>query len=356
MSGDDRWEVGAAYPLLLPNGEGLVEPAGESRLFGSGRQAVRALLEFGRREYGWTAVHVPAYYSPSVVPHIADLLPVRRYDSGPLGPFPQPRAGPSDVVIAVSYFGAPPVLPATAAALVVDVTHDPTAPWLDRLRADYLFASLHKTLPLPDGGLLWSGGGRPLPATVPPTDRHLATVSRILAAMCLKAAYLTGAPVRKEQYLPLYTAGLAELGASTVSGISDFSREALRILPAALLRRRRIENAEELALGLPDLAGVRVHVRTFGVVLEFDSAGRRDAVRQGLLGRSVYPAVLWELSPQDVPPHQLDLSRRLLHLHTDARWSRDDMRRVAAIVRELCERSSDCPTRLAPAGSEAARL
>ena len=94
MSGGDRWEVGAAYPLLLPHGEGLVEPAGQSRLFGSGRQAVRALLEFGRREYGWAAVHVPAYYSPSVVPHIADLLPVRRYDSGPLGPPPGRRRAP----------------------------------------------------------------------------------------------------------------------------------------------------------------------------------------------------------------------------------------------------------------------
>jgi hypothetical protein len=353
MSEGDRWEVGASYPLLLPHGDGLLEPAGESRLFGSGRQAVRALLEFGRREYGWTAVHVPAYYSPSVVPHIADLLPVRRYDSGPLGPLPRPRAEPSDVVIAASYFGEPPVLPATAATLVVDVTHDPIAPWLDQVRADYFFASLHKTLPLPDGGLLWSGRGRPLPATAPPTDRHLATVSRILAAMCLKAAYLNGSPLRKEQYLPLYAAGAAELGLTTVSGISDFSREALRILPAALLRRRRIDNAAELASGLPDLAGVRVHVRTFGVVLEFDCAQRRDAVRQGLIRRSVYPAVLWELSPQDVPPHQLDLSRRLLHLHTDARWSGDDMHRVAEIVRELC---SDRPPRPVPAEPESARL
>ena len=98
---------------------------------------------------------------------------------------------------------------------------------------------------------------------------------------------------------------------------------------------------------------MRVHVRTFGVVLEFDCPERRDAVRHGLIRRSVYPAVLWELSPQDVPPHQLDLSRRLLHLHTDARWSSEDMHRVAEIVHELCERAVARPPRPEP---KAARL
>jgi len=343
MSGDDRWEFGSAFPLILPRGLGRAEPLEQARYFGSGRHALRALVEFGRRERGWQAVHIPAYYSPAVVQSIADLLPVRRYDSGPVGPHPRPDAGPADAVITVSYFGEPPVLPSTPATLIIDVTHDPVAPWLDPARADYVFASLHKTLPLPDGGMLWSGNGHPLPPAVPPTDAHLATVSQILSAMCLKAAYLDGAPLRKEQYRALYAAGDAGLCSTAVSGISDFSREALRVLPAEELRRRRMTNAAELALNLRELAGVVVHARSFGVVLEFDTTQRREAIRRDLIARSVYPAVLWSLNPEDAPPHQLDFSRRMLHLHADLRWSGSDLRRVAAIVRELCHRYPSPP-------------
>ena len=338
MKSGDRWEVGSGFPLLLPYGDRRVEPTEEARLFGSGRQALRALLEFGRRTHGWTAIHVPTYYSPSVVQSIIDLLPVRRYDTGPMGPHAQPEAGPTEVVLAVSYFGEAPALPANPATLIIDATHDPVAPWLEPSRADYVFAALHKTLPLPDGGLLWSGNSHPLPPTVPPTESHLATVSRILAAMFLKAAYLDGAPLRKDDYLRLYAAGDAGLRSITVSGISDASRHALDVLPATHLRRHRIANAAELASGLgDDLPGVVVHTHTFGVVLEFDSAERRESVRHGLIARSIYPAVLWNLPSEGTPPHQLDFSRRMLHLHTDFRWNRSDMRKVAAAVRELCQ-------------------
>lgn len=187
---------------------------------------------------------MPAYYCPAVVDGIVDLISVRRYDSGPLGPHPRPEAGPGDAVITVSYFGEPPLLPSTPAAMIIDVTHDQVAPWLDRSRAAYVFASLYKTLPLPDGGMLWSGNGRPLPPAVPPTEGHLATVSRGLSAMCLKTAYLDGAPLRKEEYLPLYAAGDAGFRSAPVSGISDRSRQALHVLPAQDLRRRRIAAAE----------------------------------------------------------------------------------------------------------------
>ncbi|MGC5019683.1 hypothetical protein [Micromonospora sp. DT47] len=338
MRNGDRWEVGSAFPLMPPSGDSRVEPPEHVRFFGSGRQALRALVEFGRREYGWEAVHVPAYYCPAVVDSIVDLISVRRYDSGPLGPHPRPVAGPADAVITVSYFGEPPLLPSTPATLIIDVTHDPVAPWLDRSRADYVFASLYKTLPLPDGGMLWSGNGRPLPPAVPPTEGHLATVSRILSAMCLKAAYLDGAPLLKEEYLPLYAAGDAGLRSTTVSGISDYSRHALHALPAQDLRRHRIANAAELTSWLRDLPGVVVHTHTFGVVLEFDSPERRESVRHGLIARNVYPAVLWDITPDNPPAHQLDFCRRMLHLHTDFRWDSSDMRQVATVVREMCQR------------------
>ncbi len=368
----DRWEYGSWFPLLpLPTTtpgrsarERRDEPAppwNQARLYGSGRHALRALLTFGRQQYGWQRLHVPAYFCPDVVDALTDLLPVQRYDAGPFGPSGQPDAGPADVVLTPSYFGDPPQLPATAGMLITDVTHDPSDPWsgtapVDRspvgggpqpatVRADYAVASLRKTLPVPDGGALWAADGRPLPPAAPQTAEHLATAGRMLTAMCLKAAYLAGAPVAKQDYLALGAAAEAAFRSTTISGISDYTRAALAILPAGRLRRRRIEHATMLAADLTGLDRIRVHHRPFGVLLEFDSHRRRDTVRNILARQNVYTAVLWTLRPPDVPPHQLDLSQRLLHLHTDARWSAADLHRVACLVREAC---AACPSARTP--------
>lgn len=327
----DRWECGSAFPLMLPTG-GRPTPLPEHRLYGSGRQALRALVEFGRREHGWELLHLPAFYCPEVVESVVDLLPVRRYDAAPVGPQTPPSARAGEALLAVSYFGEAPVLSATGAHVIVDATHDPLAEWAGG--ADFVFASLRKTLPLPDGGAVWSPRGNPLPPAAPPVAEHLATAGRGLAAMALKRSYLDGAPVDKARYLELFAAAEAGLRSTTVSDISDYSRAALRVLPMVELRRHRTTNAARLTARLRDLPGITAHARTFGVLLEFDHADQRDAVRQGLIRRSVYPAVLWTLPPDSTPPRQLDLSRRLLHLHTDIRWSDEDMGRVATAVRE----------------------
>lgn len=335
MKPADRWEHGSVFPLMLPHASRPATPPGDWRLYGSGRYALRALLEFGQREYGWQTIHVPAYYCPEVVASLVDLLPVRRYDSGPIGPHVCPNAGPDDVVIAVAYFGQPPLLPATPAMLVIDATHDPVAPWLNQMHCDYVVASLRKTLPLPDGGALWSGTGRPLPPPVPPTAEHLATTSRTLSAMCLKRAYLDGAPLDKKHYLALFGAGEAGLSSAAVSGISDFSRWALGILPAEELRRRRMANAATLATALRDVPGARAQDHPFGLVLTFDTGAQREAVRRDLIAHDVYPAVLWSIDEYS-PAWQLEFSRRMLYLHTDIRYDDEDLHRVAEKVHASC--------------------
>jgi len=356
-----RWEVGSAFPLVLPTGDGWPGPPEPFRLYGSGGQALVALLTFGRREYGWTAVHLPEYYCPEMVDDLSGVLPVRRYDAGPAGAGAPPAATPTEVVVLVSYFGTAPTPlepgepastgtgtgePAavgsrtgTGAALIVDATHDPLAPWLGQCRADYIFASLRKTLPLPDGGALWSTTGRDLPPEAPPTERHLLGTGKLLSAMCLKAAYLGGAALRKENYLALYAAGEQHLRGGTVSGISEFSAGLLRALPVERLRERRIDNAAVLAAGLRTTAGLTARAHPYGVLVECDSAAQRESVRRHLISQDVYPAVLWTLRPDEASARHVDFADRMLLLHSDARWQERDMRRVAVLVREAAERS-----------------
>ncbi|QLQ35064.1 hypothetical protein [Micromonospora robiginosa] len=332
---DDRWEVGSSFPLTHAAGPGTTRLPSPLRLYGTGRQALLALLRMGRTELGWTAVHLPAYYCPPVADAAATVLPVRRYDAGPRGHVDPPRPGPTEAVVAVSYFGDRPADPVTrGAALVVDSTHDPFAPWLPSTGADYVLAALRKTLPLPDGAALWSPAGHHLPAQPAPSVRHRAAAGQVLAAMCLKATYLSGSPVEKNAFLSAFAAGEAAYGSTSVSGASDYTREALPAMPVDRWRRQRTANAVVLGDALAGVVGLRAHVHPFGVVVECDSGELREALRTALVARRVYPAVLWP-QPPDAPARHLDYSRRMLHLHTDHRWRAEDMLRVAARIHDV---------------------
>jgi hypothetical protein len=323
---------------MLPVGDGWAQPDDDVRLYGSGRQALLALLESGKREHGWRALHIPDYYCPEVVSDAAGVLPVSRYDVGPMSTSASIQAEDQAVVVAVSYFGAPPVIPQTPpgvrTTLVIDASHDPRAPWLSRVPADYVFVSLRKTMPLPDGGALWAPTSKALPPCAPLTDTHRVTTSHALSAMCLKAAYLAGAPIEKDRYLELYAACETSLCGASISGISEYSRQALRALALDDMWRRRAENGRVFAMELGSLPGVTVQAFPFGIVLECESHSQREALRRSLIEHRVYPAVLWTLPPSS-PPHHYDFSLRMLFLHCDSRWNSDDMLRAADLVRDL---------------------
>jgi len=335
VTADGRWESGSAFPLVL-GGEHR-RPFDGGRFFGSGRQALAALLAHGRDASGWTAVHLPTYYCPEVVDDVAAVLDVKRYAASPDGDLAEPAPGDTEVVVAVSYFGQPPAVPRSRGrALIVDATHDPVAPWLSTVGAEVAFASLRKTLPLPDGGVLWSPARQPLPAPAPATERHLAGVGQILAAMALKAAYLDRGTGDKQTYLDLYAAGEACFRQCAPGEMSAYSRAALRTFPIDRWRARRIANIATLTAAL---SGLDLIPSTFGVVLRFPSAEVRDLVRAGLLARRIYPAVLWDVAE---PEHDRELAGRLLFLHADFRSGPADLQRVARAVRELSLAEASC--------------
>jgi hypothetical protein len=335
-----RWEVGSSFPLVIGAGDGPPGWLERAQLYGSGRQALTAVLDHGRRVHGWTAVHLPSYYCPDVVERIRATLPVRRYPASPIdGAAPQARA--YEVVVATAFFGQRPEwLADVRSAVIVDATHDPFAPWLADLDVDYVASSLRKCLPLPDGGVAWSPRARSLPPALEPGE---AVVTLTLSAMALKAAYLDGHSVDKDVYLGMFRRAEVALGTSPPAGMSEFSRAALRSFPVDAWRRRRLENIATLT---GELAGVRTIPSTFGAVLRLESETQRNLVRSELISHGVYPAVLWDLGDAAARPLDRDLSATTFVLHTDFRYDADDMRRVGHLVtsavrpRQLLESAS----------------
>lgn len=320
-------------------------------MWGSGRDALRALSGWGRRERGWRRILVPTYFCEEVVAALESELPVVRYADAPDAPPPRAiEAGPDDLVLVVNYFGARPATAVETRGVVVeDLTHDPLGQASVASRADYSMASLRKTLPLPDGAVLWSTAGRLLPPERPATNAHTRAAFERLSAMVLKLHYLLGANVDKAEYRSLFAESERAIGTGSPSGISAFSRERLRSLPAERWRRIRARNLGVFRRALGNPPGLVLMDGPFAATLLFDTDDLREQVRTRLITERIYPAVLWPRAEADaaLPAAALPLSRRLLTIHGDFRYRGSDMthvaRRVAALAAEASARATHPP-------------
>jgi hypothetical protein len=325
-----RWELGGFFELCIPPGTPDHALSAPSVFFRSATDALVGLLSpegacDGRRR----TLHLPTYFCHEVTRTLCSWADIRFYDDGP-------TAGPivlelddADVAVAVEYFGAPHHVVAHGGTLVVDRTHDPLATWAYERDPDFVVASLRKTLPVPDGGALWSPAGRPLPAPPTMTEHHLESVLQALMAMALRRAHLSGIDVDKPAYLHAHAASEQRFSEGELSAISDFSSGMLRMLPLEAMRAARARNLCWLADRWPlDHPWLERFDNPGYLVLLADDGDRRDALRRALIARDVYPAIFWDLSGVPAGRRERRFSDRMLVLHADFRYDEADMSRL----------------------------
>jgi len=327
--------MGSAFPLVAlgrsPRTEWLPKDA---VLHGAGRQAIRALLQHGRDVHGWRRVLIPSYSCPDVVRALRGVLPIVYYPCPPGNETAPPEPRQDEVLLVTSLFGVQPenLGQISGANVVLDVTHDPTAPWLGDVDVGYIVASLRKTLPVPDGAATWSPRGLSLPKDPPPISRHIEAVAAGVRAMYLKSEYLDGADIEKSTFLRLFASMEREFARSMPARISAFSRDLVGSFPVHEWRRQRLSNIDCLTTAVSAIRELTVLPGTFGVVVRFESHDQRERVRLWLLAARIYPAILWPMDDMDAAPADRDFSQRMLFLHADSRWGERDMHRVAEQV------------------------
>ena len=218
----------------------------ERLLFGTGRDAIRALLRLGMRSKGWKRLWIPSYFCQTVVQSIVETgINVQCYNSwypGRSKEEDRPQAVTGDVVLEVNYFGLTSqsscvVDTKNATAVIEDHTHDPWSPWAFKSKAEYCIASLRKVLPIPDGAVLWSPSELSLPEPPPLTEEHEKAAGTKLEAMKLKAEYLAGSSPDNESYRKLFASGEKHLSGSSVSAMSAWSQEHLDHFPVSSWRK-----------------------------------------------------------------------------------------------------------------------
>jgi hypothetical protein len=333
------WEQGSEFHWEDGDPESANDPeqrflAGVAPLrFSTGRAALLGLsAAIGMRRW-W----VPSYFCGEVVECLqaagVTILPYPDLPDQPLGT--PDRAEPGDVVLVVNTFGVR--VPRSATSLqsrglvvVEDHTHDPSSGWARSSDADWCVASLRKTLPVPDGALLWSPRGATGPREPGLIER---ADDRKLTAMLLKRVYLRGQAVDKAKFRELAIAG--EQAITSHPGMSVL---AAAMWPGFALAERRARKARNLARLSERLAGRFELIAGSHAIVMFDSPQQRERMRAHSIANRIYPAILWPAI--EWPDHELqdsarDFAARMLAIHIDARYSLDAIDRVADVLLAL---------------------
>ena len=343
----DRWEVGGEFHWMGLPPAPLIPWPETACWYLLGRHAVVGLLK--SLPLGSRRLWVPSYFCFDVADYWKSFIEVATYSDDPR------RAEPdwstlhpttADVVIAVNYFGVRSGDPwrnwreHTPCVLAEDHSHDPVSGWALRSNAEYAFASLRKTLPIPDGAILWSPRGLPLPAGG--STQSPASALK-LAAMVWKREYLDGRSTAdaKSIYRAWQRAGELAFDHSEPSFASALSQQYLSCGVPAKWHKQRAANARRLLSKLRDNMEFRPifsdwpeEAAPLGAVFEFESQAQRDATRHKLQEGGVYCPIHWPAT-KGCDPATRDLARRLLTIPSDQRYGSRHMDKIASLVTNL---------------------
>lgn len=334
-------------PSTGGNGKTVYDFFPSANYYADGRQAIIHLY----KSQGWRRLWMPEYYCYDVIDSLkSEGLEIFFYADFPgytgdgktldalhkNGSF-----RPSDAILRVNYFGtrryrSPEKLP--VAAVVEDHTHDLIGEWALSSQADWCVASLRKTLPIPEGGILWSPVGLRLPKMPDVLKENEHVASDRWKAMRLKTRYLNGEAVEKSSFRAGFVNTEMFFDTAKVCSLDKTSKKYLREFDIESWYRKKRENWELLRSLKKD--GVKLLIPDnfacypFSLILIFDDINERDRVKNELIVNQIYPAVLWNV-PTSKDGDILKFSRGMLSIHCDGRYSRDDILRLKSLIESV---------------------
>lgn len=343
-------EFGSDFHYIQPQGQSentLYDFFPKANLYADGRQALIHLYQ----SQGWQRLWMPEYFCYDVIESLKQAglnlvyyqdCPDDKDDSNTLENIQRKdHFKPTDAILRVNYFGTRSWRSAeklSVAAVVEDHTHDLIGYWAMHSTADWCIASLRKTLPIPDGGMLWSPRGLKLPEAPEPSIENKQIAATRWEAMRLKSRYLAGEPVEKAAFRAGYVNTEAYFDTAPVCALDKQSTEYLRNFDIRDWYERKRENWRLLKDikkdGVCVLHPEHPACYPFSLVLLFDFIDDRERVRKALIDRQVYPAVLWHI-PSPTDGYIFKISRSMLSVHCDGRYSAADIHQLKTIIESV---------------------
>lgn len=313
-------------------------------LMADGRQCIILLI----RQCCWQRLWIPDYYCYEVIESLRKMTTVEimYYMESPffeeeLGSIPFKKG---DAILRMNIFGMRKYRSNknVPVPVIEDHSHDPFGYWALHSDADWCISSLRKTLPLPEGGVLWSPKGHVLNANVPSSDENEKIAAIRWKGMEMKTQYLKGKNISKEGFRKKYTETEDWFDWAEPSFIDARSRLILEHFNVNLwfkakrdnwaLLRELVNHYHQCQIVEPENESCSM----FSLVLLFESHKRREFIREKLIEASVYPAILWNV-PETSSAESRDFSQRMLSIHCDGRYNERDIRQLAKIINRVLE-------------------
>lgn len=309
----------------------------DTQWYVSGRSALRAIVEDLTR-CGAESVAMPSYCCDSMIrPFLEGGMTISFYDVCPergVG-LCKSRPAQADVLFDLDYFGFSSSDRETYPCIVRDETHSLFCE--TDYEADYCFGSLRKWCGVLTGGFARAKDGRKLSMGTEPDPAY---GDMRLAAMEAKAQYLgtvaAGGEVGEKTYLQTFSQAEELLDTYGIMAADPRDRETVSRLDAAYIRARRRENAAMLMEAFPQWLMFPYMKETDCPLFVPLLLKERDALRRHLIKREIYCPIHWPISPwHRLTPRAELLYRQELSLVCDQRYSREDMERMIAAIRDF---------------------
>ena len=307
-------------------------------MLADGRQCIIELI----RQHGWKRLWMPEYFCYEVIESIINCTGIDiayYYDAPTLSnedeaieslPFEE-----GDALLRMNFFGLRkhrsnrhiPI------PVIEDHSHNLLSPWALHSDADWCIASLRKTLPIPEGGILWSPKGHTFTQICQLTTENQAVAKRRWEAMRLKAEYLYGNIEDKEEFRQKFIQTEEWFVHAATSLIDKDSKSYIEQLDITIWQETKLRNWKMLQQmdGTKYLSPENETCIPFSFVMLAKDEEERNRIRKRLIENALYPAILWNV-PNSVCREVKDISRRMLSIHCDARYTESDIRNMRNII------------------------
>jgi hypothetical protein len=338
--------------MPLPNGEFLKSDKSSKilqplELFSSGRDALFRILKIENFSDSQT-LWIPEYFCPSVVRTLKKFINIKFYLDYPSEKEPRFQSltpNENDAILIVNFFGLRRAetwqgwVSSQNKKLVIieDHSHAPFSQWALNSQADYVFASLRKSLPLVDGGYLRTRNLSPKKIFQSGGD------TADFAIDMLSASALQRTTGYDEVVNKLYYSGENKLdGKHTISRISKYSFEILRQLDLVKIAKKTSDNLKIFCENFADSNACielnRKFLNTddptsaFNPILKFSSMQLRDKCHNALFEIGVMPSIYWGGLGNEVSEQAHKECDTLLAIPLDFRHSTDVAKRIAQFI------------------------
>lgn len=297
--------------------------------FANGRHCILAII----KRFKYQRIWIPEYFCSEVIDSIRRMsdIEIQFYNDNPLVRFSNKdlakiKFRKGDVLFRVIYFGIEKDSITASVPIIEDHSHSLFTNKAINSNADWCIASLRKTLPIAEGGILWSPKGLRLDESIIENNVNIDLALQRWNAMKIKKDYLEDCDVaKKDIFRKIFISTEEKFNDLPICRIDNDTLNFISKFDAINWYKQKLVNIQYLNSIVDTTIKQITNINNrFSFLLLCKNKEQRELLRQLLIQNNIYPAILWEL-PNSTSDYNKNISSRILSIHCDARYNHSDI-------------------------------